>query len=339
MVAGVVLAISIGAVFLTKKPASLKLTIGGLEISEEEYKDIMQEQIYPVTRYFFDTYGAAVDGEFWEKDFQGEVPYQMLAEYTLEQLKYQHGVYEHAKRMGYVDSASYESLLERVETENTIRKEKIEKGEVVYGLSEYTKELYLEYEMDSFQKRYCDNIENEGMDISDEERQVYYEENKDVLYNAYDDLTLNYLRVPYEVEGAQESMTSLYKKMDAEHTMESLINGEFSQLKEYFSKLEITSSEYGSYAKTMPEVLEYSNGLEKGQSTQVIDDGTSFSLVECVNRVKHDYLPIDQVKDHINKALRESVYDDLMLQEAEKITVDYEIQDLYEFTKKNVKNK
>lgn len=335
----IILLVFIGIVifFSNKNKASLELVIGGIKISEEEYADAMQREVYEVTRYFYETYGATVDSEFWNKDFQGEVPYEMLAERTIEQLKYNHGVYAHAQKSGYIDSADYEAFLGRMEAENALRKEKIEKGEPVYGLMEYTKDLYMEYEMDTFQKQYCDNIENEGMDISEEERQTYYEANKDILFVAYDDIKLDYITVYCETEEEaaelRKRLTELYKKMDADHSMKSLIKDSFPELEEYLVSLEIASEEYGGYMKSIPDVLEYAMDLEAGTSTQVIEQNNTFYLVECLERVEHDYQPIEEVKDIINKELREAKYESLMKEQAEEMQADCDMEKIYIYTK------
>ena len=68
--------------------------------------------------------------------------------------------------------------VERLDNENNIREKNIREGNPVYGLSKFTEELYLEYETDKIQKAYCDDLSNEGMQISLDEAKKYYEENK-----------------------------------------------------------------------------------------------------------------------------------------------------------------
>ena len=324
-------------IFFFRSEKSLELYIDGVQISEEEYADAMQREVYDVTRYFYETYGASVDSEFWEKDFQGEVPSRMLAERTIEQLKYNHAVYKHAKELKYIDSATYEALLERMEAENALRKEKVQKGEPVYGLMEYTQDLYREYEMDIFQKKYCENIENAGMNISEEERQAYYEEKKDILFVAYDDLKIDYITMYYETEEEakeiRKRLTELYKKMDAQHPMKALVQEEFKDLEEYFFSEEIASEEYGLYLKNIPDVLEYAKELEAGTSTQVIEENNTFYLIECLGKVEHDYQPIEEVKDIINKDLRETKYESLIEEQAAKMQVECNIEKIYIYTK------
>lgn len=319
----------------------VNLALNGHTVTNEEFVSVMNTQIYDVTDYFYKTYGASVDGEFWTKDFNGEIPYEMLAEATVDQLKYYYAVYEHAMEMGYVDSVTYDDFLARMENENKIRKEKIERGEAIYGLMEYSEELYREYELDIFQKAYCDNPENEGMNITDEQRQAYYEEYKDTYYTAYDDISIDYLKVFCETEEEYKSykdkMTDIYKSMDQEHSLEMLIQDD-ADLLAYFASEDILSNEYSVYARTIPDVLEYAMGLSSGESTQVIESENVLYLIECTSRTEHDYHPIEEVADNINAELRESIYDTIVDQRADEIQVSGEWDDIYLFTNKKMQS-
>lgn len=138
----------------------------------------MNQQIYDVSNELTENRDIQIDEKFWETEIEGTVPYKKLADQTIEQLKYYRAVYETAIEEGYVEYADYEHMIKRMEEENKMRAEKIENGEPVFGLSKFTTELYMEYEMDSFQKRYCENLKNEGMEITEEERVQYYEKTK-----------------------------------------------------------------------------------------------------------------------------------------------------------------
>ena len=127
-------------------------------ISKEEYLYVMNQQIYDVSNELTENRDIQIDEKFWETEIEGTVPYKKLADQTIEQLKYYRAVYETAIEEGYVEYADYEHMIKRMEEENKMRAEKIENGEPVFGLSKFTTELYMEYEMDSFQKRYCENL-------------------------------------------------------------------------------------------------------------------------------------------------------------------------------------
>lgn len=320
--------------------ANWALRIDDYQITEKEYISAMNQEIYDVTRYFYEKEGVSVDKDFWEKEINGEFPYKKLADETLEQLTYEYAVYSHAQEMGYIENIGYEAFLKRLKNENQVRADRIANGQVVYGLSEFNEDTYKEYEFDLFQKAYCDDLNNPGMRITDEERREYYEENKDVLFVAYDDLSISYLKVHYETEDEgkilKDQMTQLYKKMDSKHSLEELAL-EDDILKEYFEKVTILSDEYSIYVRTMEDVMEYAMELQKGESTQVEESGNTLYLVECTNRVDHDYKAIEDVVDFINTELRKSNYSKLILERASSMKLDGNMEDIYLFTKKNIK--
>ena len=332
------------AFFIFRNRDGLDLTIGGMKIGEDEYLEAMQQEVYDTTQHFYAEYDAVVDSDFWEKDFGGEIPYKLLTERTIERLKQEKAVYGLAAEKGYIDSAGYDALLERFENENKIRADKIENGEPVYGLSEFTLELYMEYEKDSLQKKYCEDLDNEGMTLTDEEREEYYDKYKDALFVKDDDITLEFIRIRYELEELDEGiyqdlktrMTDVYNKIDAEHTVKSLAEAD-AGLKPYLYEETILSGEYISKGKTLEDVIGYAAELKPGESTQVIDENGTLYLIQCTARTEYDYQPLEEVINNIDKELREQHYNAIIQERASGLEVDADMEKLYFFTEKNIK--
>ena len=92
----------------------------------------------------------------------------------MEQLKYIHAVYDIAKEKGYIQDATFEGMKQRMEQENAQRSEKVTRGEAVYGLKEYTLDLYQEYELSMIEEKYILDEKNEGMGLTEEEIEAYY---------------------------------------------------------------------------------------------------------------------------------------------------------------------
>lgn len=178
----------------------LHLRINGTEISEEEYLQAVKAVRYDVAAYFAGTYGAKEEDSFWSEEYGEEIPCEKLAEEAVERLKYIHAVYGLAEEKGYIADAGYDALAERLEDENASRKEKIEAGEPVYGLSEYTLDLYMEYEVSSFRERYCNDKTNEGMDLTEEEIREHYESRDWVVGENAEKLDLEEARPAVEQE-------------------------------------------------------------------------------------------------------------------------------------------
>lgn len=320
------------------------LSIDGEPVTREEFLYTMKEQIYDVNQYFFETYNVTLKNSSWDEEFGGEYPYQVLADGVIEQLKYDKAVYGLSKEKGYIEESSYQGLLDRLEQENTTRAQKIKAGEPVYGLSSFDFKLFKEYELDNLQKQYCAGLENEGMSITEEERRDYYESNKDAKYQKNDSITLDYIKISYQGEGMteqdvagwKEKLSDMYKKIDEDHSLSELASEE-SGLSAYLSHEELASEEVASYTRMMGDVLDYAYSLKKGEATQVIDENGCLYLIQCTDRTAYDYVPLDEVKDHINKELREKHYELIIEKRAETSMVDGNMKQIYDFTKKQIK--
>lgn len=332
--------------FVVQNDSTLHLRINDNLITEEEYLDAMNQSIYETTQYFFEKYDARVDDEFWEKDFEGEIPYKVLADRTIHYLKYLKSTYEIAVEKEYVADAKYQSFLKRFEEENAKRAEKVKNGEPVYGLSEFSQKLFREYELDTFQKLYCEDAENEGMEISDSERQAFYDTNKETLFSMDDDIILDYIKINYEsdqlsdadVSQFKDKLTRIFKQIDSQHTLAALVQDDL-ELQNYMIHEEVTSAEYGVKGKYMEDILYYAMELKQGETTNVIDENGSLYFIQCVKRVNHDYQPIEEVKYNIEKALREEHYNQIVAKRAENARIEGDMNKIYFFTKKHIKTK
>lgn len=134
----------------------------------------MQSVMYDTKMQIQQQYDVDYDDDFWKKKYGKKYGYEILAENTLESLKYIHAVYDLAEKNRYVDDGSYEGLKKRLEQENNTRKEKLAQNDVIYGLKEYSYDLYLQYEMSSIKEQYCNDKTREGMDLTEEEIVEHY---------------------------------------------------------------------------------------------------------------------------------------------------------------------
>lgn len=177
LIAGIIMAGAAAAAVILTRDGMPKLEINGTGIGREEYLQAVKSVQFDVKAYFRSTYGAETGGDFWTGEYGGEIPYQKLADEAIDLLKYRHAVYDTAEEKGYIqkEDASYTSIVNRMEEENLARKEKKENGEAVYGLTEYSLDQYLDYEMSSFRESYINDPENKDMEVSEEELLSYYE--------------------------------------------------------------------------------------------------------------------------------------------------------------------
>lgn len=328
-------------VFFIKSRSNLKIHIGGISVNKDQYISVMNKQKYSVSQYFAEKYDAKITNDFWQEDFNGEIPYEVLADKTIEELLRIHSIYNIAKEKGYIDSEDYTDFLARLNNENNIREQTVKEGKPVYGLSKFTEDLYLEYETDRIQKFYCNDLSNEGMQIPKEESKKYYEDNKDFLFIKNDDFELSFVKVYYavsdlseeEIQDIKSRLLEISKKIDNNNSLSSLASND-EVLKNYLFNETVLSAELSAKAKAMGDVLDIAMELEGGEVSQVLDENGCMYLVQCINRVDYDYVPYDEVKENIDKVLREQRYDEIVNENAKKLEISNDISNTYKFTSK-----
>ena len=111
-----------------------------------------------------------------------------------------HAVYDLAKEQGDITDSSYEALEKRWKDENAERSEKVEKGEVIYGLKEYTFQLYLDYEISTLKEKYCNDTNREGMKLTEDEIQEHYQSREWIFGDSDENADLEMARIAVERE-------------------------------------------------------------------------------------------------------------------------------------------
>lgn len=175
----IVLVISIIVIYSNMN--QFKLNVAGENVSKEEYLNCMGLVEYDTKIQIQEQYNCEYGEDFWEKKYGGKYGYEILRENTIKCLKQIHAVYEVAKENGDIQDVSFAGLEKRWKKENADRSEKVENGEVVYGVKEYTFDLYLQYEMSRLKEIYCNDKDRVGMSLTEKEIVEYYN-SRDWIY-------------------------------------------------------------------------------------------------------------------------------------------------------------
>ena len=87
----------VAGVMQYKKDHRFDLTVAEHTISKEEYVNCMESVEYDTKMQIQQDYDAVYGDDFWKKKYKEKYGYEILAENTVEQLKYIHTVYDLAK--------------------------------------------------------------------------------------------------------------------------------------------------------------------------------------------------------------------------------------------------
>lgn len=208
------------------------LTVGEHSIGKEEYLNCMKSVEYDTKMQIQQDYNAIYEEDFWEKEYDDKHGYEILAENTVEQLKYIHAVYDLAKECGDVSDSSYEALEQRWKDENAERSEKVAKGEVIYGLKEYTFQLYLDYEISTLKEQYCNDLTREGMELTEAEILECYESRDWIFGGSEENADLETARIAVEREVREQK----YDEKIAQLENDSQVNGDMEQVSRFTLK-------------------------------------------------------------------------------------------------------
>ena len=211
IVSGIVLLFIIGSV-IYKNINRFELSVGDSKVSKEEYLACMKAVEYDTKIEIQQKYDCEYTEDFWEKKYDDKFGYEILAENTIERLQYINAVYEVAKENGDVKDSSFAGLEKRWKAENAEREEKIKNGEVVYGVKEYTFELYLQYEMSTLKEKYCNDKKRKGMTLTEEEVLEHYNSRKWTYGEEEEELDLETARVSVEQEIREKKYDEIIEK-------------------------------------------------------------------------------------------------------------------------------
>lgn len=139
---------------------------------------------------------------FVERDLPEEVSAEELDELVKEYAGKVNAAFYLGNQLDLCEPYSFEALQLRMEQENALRQVKLQQGEVVYGLEQFTLRTYFQYTMDNLQASLQQYLEENADKEILEMAEAYYEEHKEEFRNR--------VEVVYEVtvDGVTETLTA-----------------------------------------------------------------------------------------------------------------------------------
>lgn len=309
----VLVALAVGAWVGLHGRAQLAIALDGQQIAPELFDQIMQEQVSDVLYGYSQLGKDSNDPDFWRTQQDGTTPGEALAQGTMQQLRTLTAMYDMAQETGTPLEGGVNGIFDRMEAENQSRQEKKAAGEPVYGLTEFTFETYLEYEKDWMERQYCAHPDYPGMEVTDQDRQAYYQQNRETAFKLPDGISFTYVSMDTNVMEAQQAdhltaqLDEVAQAVAAGAQLEEAAE-QYPDLGPYVHHLEVEPDQAASYMDTLGDVLDLAYQLEPGQDSGVISSYGGVYLVQCTARSSGHYLSLEDVSDSIDTALRQQRY-------------------------------
>lgn len=166
--------------------------------SDKGYIRVVSQEEYDFYKYFV------------ERDLAKEIENQELNEKVKAYINEVNAVFYLGNKYGLYEPYSFDLLNMRMEQENRDRQQKLEAGEVVYGLEQFTLQTYYQYERSNLEADIIEyiemNLDSEIVDLAED----YYNENPE-LFTGRESVTyeITALGVTQEVAADREQLNLL----------------------------------------------------------------------------------------------------------------------------------
>lgn len=182
-----VAAITAAAIFLTQKSTGdpIVFYVEAEPVYSQEAEFVVSRERLAVRNQIINEYDVP-DGEFsWDAEYGGTTALERLRETVIEECTQNKIIQIVAKETGVAEKIDYPSIREMNEEDTKAREERTQAGEVIYGNMAYQEADFYDYVLSNLEQQTYYRLVEEGMlQITDEEIQTIYEENRESMEEA-----------------------------------------------------------------------------------------------------------------------------------------------------------
>lgn len=160
------------------------LSINGIDISEEEFKLFLQDEKAATAAYFYQKYGAEDSIDYWDEEYEGEIPIDFARKNAIEKLVRLKVEQELAVESGFLESPVFEKIEKELKKEDSI-----------YGVESLS--LYQQY-MLYHSKVLIDTLTKFKKDFSglqEEDLQKHYDDHQFTMFKEADEVRTTQIEV------------------------------------------------------------------------------------------------------------------------------------------------
>lgn len=314
--------ISILAFFSRTQQREYVAKVNGESIEEKEFLRQLNLERAVTANYFKQKYNAEVNGDFWTRDFGGEVPVQYAKERTLKEcirIKIQQTL---AKEQGLMEDITYTAFLKKLIEENKTRKDAVKNHQVIYGPEQYDENGYFSHMFSNLVNRLKEKLLDSEFKPSDAELREYYEKVKDIHYKKEDTVEFQAISISYGKEGgafedaerkeALERMKEIKARIDKGESFENIAKSNPDGIKAETKK--VNDDAASAYSKSAPQLFEAVRHLSANQVSDVLDEinQRKVEVIKVIKREGGGYKAYEEFKDSLLLNYSSEKYNELL---------------------------
>ncbi|MEG0179375.1 MAG: hypothetical protein RR654_07460 [Oscillospiraceae bacterium] len=134
-----------------KSQTDTVLTIDNYPVSSEEFQLFLNQERALVSAYYFTEFGVSLSDEQWTQNIENVVPLELAKQRALDKLLAAKQEALLCLERGLIDDVSFKASMKALKDTNSANSENQKSGIPIYGISNYDKSTFYEYERE---KRY-----------------------------------------------------------------------------------------------------------------------------------------------------------------------------------------
>lgn len=134
-----------------KSQTDTVLTIDNYPVSTEEFQLFLNQERALVSAYYFTEFGVSLSDEQWTQNIENVVPLELAKQRALDKLLAAKQEALLCLERGLIDDVSFKASMKALKDTNSANSENQKSGVPIYGISNYDKSTFYEYERE---KRY-----------------------------------------------------------------------------------------------------------------------------------------------------------------------------------------
>ncbi len=167
-----------------------------ITISEMHYWMLLNKA--EVHRHFYLEYGVNDSEDFWQSEYGGESPLEMLKNIAFQKAKRLKVQQVLAYEYGLINEINFDSIVSRIDNVNLVRNDNLNNGKIIYGSKYYTQRSYFVYQSDQMTQVLKEKLAEKELKPKKKELEQLLPKS-DVSYEDYKDfLRMQYVEQHYD---------------------------------------------------------------------------------------------------------------------------------------------
>ncbi|WP_138755955.1 peptidylprolyl isomerase [Paenibacillus sinopodophylli] len=296
------------------------IEVGGLPVTHDEFQLYMAKEKGSVTNYFNVTYGAEDSKNYWTETFGEERPIDKLRKQAMDEAVKGKTLQLLAMEKGLIEDSSFQSFVRNWGKNNADRANSLDKGEAIFGLGEYDLSQYYFYSLSNIKLDLQEKLGENELKVSEEEVTDSYRTHEAEFTNQTQ-ITFNEFSIPYndgDREDIIETINVALRRLDS-----GALFGEIAKAysKDGVRKSSVILNDQQSPLKADFMLQQAATQLKVGEHSSIIDTGTSFSVIQLIDKKEGYAVPLASVAAQLQSEVLAAKFNRYLEEKANAVVV------------------